>query len=66
MGRSAHSRDAGVPYFEALKGLLIVNPRSGRGGPSSEELVGEAMRLGLEVHELRKGDRKSTRLNSSH
>jgi diacylglycerol kinase family enzyme len=56
MGRSAHSRDAGVPYFEALKGLLIVNPRSGRGGPSSEELVGEAMRLGLEVHELRKGE----------
>jgi diacylglycerol kinase family enzyme len=53
MGRSAHSRDPGVPYSSALKGLLIVNPRSGSGGPGSEELVAEATRLGLEVHELR-------------
>jgi diacylglycerol kinase family enzyme len=56
MGRSAHSRDAGVPYFDPLKGLVIVNPRSGRGGPSSEELVAETTRLGLEVHELRDGE----------
>jgi diacylglycerol kinase family enzyme len=39
-----------------LNGFLIVNPRSGRGGPSSEELVTEATRLGLEVHELRDGE----------
>jgi diacylglycerol kinase family enzyme len=39
-----------------LKGLLIVNPRSGRGGPSADELVAEAERLGLDTHELREGE----------
>src|SRR3954451_24491698 len=48
MGRSAHSRDAGVP----LTGLLVVNPRSGSGGSSAGELVAEARTLGVEVHEL--------------
>jgi diacylglycerol kinase family enzyme len=59
MGRSAHSRDAGVPrpdgVFAPLKGLLIVNPRSG-GGPGAEELAAEARRLGIDVHELREGE----------
>ena len=45
-----------VPYFRALNGLLIVNPRSGRGGPSAQELAAEAMRLGIAVHELREGE----------
>jgi len=39
-----------------LKGLLIVNPRSGSGGPGAEELVAEARRLGIDVHELREGE----------
>jgi diacylglycerol kinase family enzyme len=59
MGRSAHSRDAGVPrpdgVFAPLKGLLIVNPRSGD-GLGAEELAAEARRLGIDVHELREGE----------
>jgi diacylglycerol kinase family enzyme len=38
-----------------VKGLLIVNPRSGR-GPSADELAVEARRLGIAVHELREGE----------
>jgi diacylglycerol kinase family enzyme len=56
MGRSAHSSYAGVPYFAALSGLLIVNPRSGGGEPSAEELAAAAARLGVDVHELREGE----------
>src|SRR5689334_21134182 len=56
MGRSAHSRGPVVPYFRNLKGLLIVNPRSGRGGPEPEELLAHARRLELETHELRDGE----------
>ena len=56
MGRTAHSWDGGVPYFRPVKGLLIVNPRSGRGGPDPEELVAESRRLGIETHVLRPGD----------
>jgi diacylglycerol kinase family enzyme len=33
-----------------------VNPRSGRGGPSAEELIAEAERLGVDTHELRDGE----------
>jgi hypothetical protein len=39
-----------------LGGLLIVNPRSGKARPSSEELVREAQRRGIAVHELRPGE----------
>jgi diacylglycerol kinase family enzyme len=39
-----------------LGGLLIVNPRSGKARPSSDELVREAHRRGIEVHELGPGD----------
>jgi len=39
-----------------LNGLLIANPRSGRGSPDVEGLVQEAERLGLETHLLRPGD----------
>ncbi len=60
MGRSAHSRDGGVPVlnrvFSAVSGLLIVNPRSGGAGPGAEELMAEARRLGIDVHELREGE----------
>ena len=56
MGRTAHSRDPPVPYFGALNALLIVNPRSGSGGPSADELVAEASRLGVRVHVLREDE----------
>jgi diacylglycerol kinase family enzyme len=56
MGRSAHSRYARVPYLAALSGLLIVNPRSGGGDPSAEQLAAEATRRGVEVRELREGE----------
>jgi diacylglycerol kinase family enzyme len=38
------------------KGVLIVNPSSGSGGPRAEELAAEARRLGIDVHELREGE----------
>jgi diacylglycerol kinase family enzyme len=44
------------PILPGLNGLLIVNPRSGRGGPSAAELTAEAERLGIEVHVLRGRD----------
>jgi diacylglycerol kinase family enzyme len=56
MGRTAHSREAGVPYLAAVNGFLIVNPRSGRGGPSVDELTDEAERRGIEVHVLGERD----------
>ncbi len=42
--------------YSHLGGLLIVNPRSGKARPSAEELVQEAQRRGIEVHELRPGE----------
>ena len=56
MGQPAHSNGVGDPYFPLLAGLLIVNPRSGRGGPSPEELVAAAHRRGVETHLLRPGE----------
>jgi diacylglycerol kinase family enzyme len=50
-----------------LNGLLIVNPHSGRGRqPGTEELVAGAERRGLEVHELREGERPVDIAASSH
>jgi diacylglycerol kinase family enzyme len=56
MGRTAHSSDPPVPYSEAVTALLVVNPRSGQGGPSAEELATEAGRLGVRVHVLSEGE----------
>lgn len=39
-----------------MAGLLFVNPRSGRGGPSARELEDAARALGLEVHVLQAGE----------
>ena len=38
------------------RGLLIVNPRCGKGGPDAGEFAREAKRLGVAVHVLRTGD----------
>lgn len=54
MGQTAHSRDC--ESHTPVKGLLIVNPRSGRADPSAEELAAEARRLGIEVRALREGE----------
>jgi diacylglycerol kinase family enzyme len=56
MGRTAHSAGAGVPYFRLVSAFLIVNPRSGRGGPDPGRLVAEARKLGVETHLLGAGD----------
>src|SRR5215212_10628631 len=56
MGRTAHSHDAAVPYFGVVSGLLIVNPRSGRGGPTPDELIAAARDRGIDTHLLREGD----------
>jgi diacylglycerol kinase family enzyme len=37
----------------AIAGLLLINPRSGRGGPSADELQAEAERRGIRAHLLR-------------
>jgi diacylglycerol kinase family enzyme len=39
-----------------LKGLLIVNPRSGSGGPDPDELARAAERLDVEAYLLEEGD----------
>jgi diacylglycerol kinase family enzyme len=39
-----------------LGGFLLVNPRSGKGSPSADELVGEARALGIETQVLERGD----------
>jgi diacylglycerol kinase family enzyme len=39
-----------------LRGFLVVNPRSGRGSPTGEELTAAAHALGIETHLLREGE----------
>lgn len=57
MGRMAHSGARRSQAFDPfLTGLLIVNPRSGRGGPDADELAAAARERGLEVHVLRPGE----------
>ena len=48
MGRAAHLEDT--------RGLLIVNPRSGNGGPDADQLRGEAESRGIAVHVLEPDD----------
>jgi diacylglycerol kinase family enzyme len=48
MGRATH--------LSRPDGLLIVNPRSGRGGPDVDEIEREAAARGIEVHVLAPGD----------
>ena len=40
----------------ALAGFLLINPRSGRGGPNADELADAARALGLETRVLREAD----------
>jgi diacylglycerol kinase family enzyme len=45
-----------APWSAGVKSLLIVNPRSGSGSPSAEEIVAVAERLSVDVHVLQEGD----------
>jgi diacylglycerol kinase family enzyme len=58
MGRSAQFAHSPVPVTlpPLLGGLLLVNPRSGSGSPSADELVAEARALGVETRVLGQGD----------
>jgi len=40
----------------ALAGFLLINPRSGKGRPTVDELAAAARERGIEVHVLREGD----------
>jgi diacylglycerol kinase family enzyme len=55
-----HTRLAGTRSWDhgpvAAGGFLIVNPRSGAGSPSADELCSEARSHGLSVHALEEGD----------
>ena len=39
-----------------MRGFLLINPRSGSGGPTAEELSDEAARRGIEARILRPDD----------
>jgi diacylglycerol kinase family enzyme len=39
-----------------LGGFLVINPRSGKGSPTAEELEREARALGIETHLMREGE----------
>jgi diacylglycerol kinase family enzyme len=57
MGRTAHSGARGSQRLgQSLNGFLIVNPRSGTGGPDADELAAEARQRGLQAHVLRPGE----------
>jgi diacylglycerol kinase family enzyme len=57
MGRSAHF-GPGWTYrvCRRLAGFLIVNPRSGSGSPSADELAAAAVERGLDVHLFEPGE----------
>jgi diacylglycerol kinase family enzyme len=48
-----------------LTGFLLVNPRSGRGSPTAEELAAEACALGVETHLLGPGEDPAALARSS-
>ena len=39
-----------------MRGFLLINPRSGRGRPTAEELLAEARACGVDTHLLQPGD----------
>jgi diacylglycerol kinase family enzyme len=56
MGQVAHLRGRETHTLRPLDGFLIVNPRSGRGRPTADELVAHARELEIEAHLLRPGE----------
>ena len=39
-----------------MAAFLLINPRSGKGSPTAEELAVEANKLGVETHVLQEGE----------
>lgn len=57
MGRMAHSRGPWVPLkWPSLAPFLLINPRSGKGSPTADELATEAREAGVETHVLQEGE----------
>ena len=57
MGRMAHSKARGSQRLErSVSGFLIINPRSGSGNPTADELAAEARARGIEAHVLAPGE----------
>jgi diacylglycerol kinase family enzyme len=56
MGRSAHLFEPGTYYAQHIRGVLFINPRSGRGGPSADELARAAEQRGVTPHVVRHTD----------
>ena len=57
MGRTAHSRAARSHRVGPhLTGFLLINPRSGTGVPTAEDLAAEARALGIETRVLASGE----------
>jgi diacylglycerol kinase family enzyme len=57
MGRTAHSRAARSHRVgPRLTGFLVINPNSGPGVPTAEDLAAEAQALGIEAHVLAPGE----------
>jgi diacylglycerol kinase family enzyme len=57
MGRTAHSRAARSHRVgPRLTGFLVINPNSGRGFPTAEDLAAEAQALGIEARVLAPGE----------
>jgi diacylglycerol kinase family enzyme len=42
--------------WPSLSALLLINPRSGTGEPTADELAGEARAIGVQTHVLRDGE----------
>ena len=57
MGRTAHSRARESHYRgRSLAPFLLINPRSGKGSPTADELAVEARAAGVETHVLQEGE----------
>ena len=56
MGRSAHFCALRAYTLGRLRGFLLINPRSGNGSPSGDELREEAVSRGVDVHVLGRGE----------
>lgn len=53
----AHSEQSWVPLrWPSLAPFLLINPRSGKGTPTADELAVEARAVGVETHVLQEGE----------
>jgi diacylglycerol kinase family enzyme len=53
----AHSGQSWVPLrWPSLAPFLLINPRSGKGSPTADELATEARAVGIETHVLQEGE----------